>query len=52
MTFDGNISNAINPNNSTELSKTISWLNGIIFTNGTVLLSPRNPYLINKLNSQ
>ena len=45
LTYDGNTSNAINPNNVTELSKTISWLNGIIFTNGTALISPRNSYI-------
>jgi len=45
LTFDGNISNAINPNNATELSKTISWLNGIILLNDSSLLSPRNPYI-------
>jgi len=45
LTFDGSISNAINPNNATELSKTISWLNGVVFANGTALISPRNPYI-------
>jgi len=43
MTFDGNISNAINPNNATELSKTISWLNGVILQDGTPIISPANP---------
>jgi len=47
MSFDGNISNAINPNNATELSKTISWLNGVILLNGTSIISPRNPYIDN-----
>jgi len=51
LTFDGNIDNAINPNNETELSKTISWLNGIIFTNGTALISPV-PYFTNTTKSQ
>jgi len=51
LTYDGNINNAINPNNSTTLSKTISWLNGIIFTNGTALLSPV-PYFTNTTKSQ
>jgi len=40
MTFDGNISNAINPNNATELSKTIFCLNGVNLLNGIALLSP------------
>jgi len=40
MTFDGNINNAINPNNATELSKTIFCLNGINLLNGIALISP------------
>ena len=51
MTFDGNINNAINPNNATELSKTISWLNGIILPNGFALISPV-PYFTNTTKSQ
>jgi len=47
LTYDGSTSNAINPNNSTTLSKTISWLNGIILLNGTPILSPKNPYIDN-----
>ena len=45
ITFDGNVSNAINPNNATQLSHTISWLNGILLLNGTAFLSPRNPFI-------
>jgi len=43
LSYYGNTSNAINPNNVTELSKTISWLNGIILLNGTPIISPVNP---------
>ena len=47
MTFDGNTSNAINPNNATQLSHTISWLNGIVLLNGTTFISPVNPDIDN-----
>ena len=45
MTFDGNISNAIIPNTNTQLSYTIFWLNGVILTNETALISPKNPFI-------
>jgi len=45
MTFNGNIENIINPDNTTQLYHRVSWLNGIVLQNGTVLLSPRNPYI-------
>ena len=47
LTYDGNTSNAINPNNSTTLSKTISWLNGIVLSNHTPIISPVNPDIDN-----
>ena len=50
LTFDGNISNAINVNEGTEVYNVASCLNGIIFLNHTALISPSNPCIINKLN--
>jgi len=48
MSFDGNMSNAT----ETLYNTTYSWINGIIFLNHTALISPVNPYLMNKSNSQ
>jgi len=45
MTFDGNMNNTVNPNNVTQLYHRVSWLNGIIISNGTTLISPQNPYI-------
>jgi len=44
MTFDGNISNAINSRANYSTGKlTISWLNGIVLSNHTPIISPVNP---------
>jgi len=48
FTFDGNTNNAINSffNNSTA-NMTGTYLNGIVLSNHTPLISPKNPYIDN-----
>jgi len=41
LTYDGNMSNIT----KTLYKNTVSWLNGIVFLNGTALVSPRNPFI-------
>jgi len=46
LTFNGNINNAINSRANYSTGKlTISWLNGIVLSNHTSIISPVNPYI-------
>ena len=52
MSFDGIMSNIITSKANYSIAKLIvSCLNGVILSNGNALLSPKNPCIINKLNS-